>query len=110
MTRRGGALLENLHVTQAQQRRGIGSRLLALVAEAVCEQGLSTGLYLWVLAQNAHAQAFYHARGGKCVEMAGVPAPGGIPSRLNGNPSRLRYVWPDPSVLAFSRHNQDEPR
>lgn len=107
---RWGALLENLHVTQAAQCRGIGARLLALIAETVCERGQSMGLYLWVLKQNLNAQGFYQACGGKCVETAGVPAPGGVASRLNGTPTRLRYVWPDPSVLTSCRCNQDERR
>jgi GNAT superfamily N-acetyltransferase len=96
-----GALLDNLHVIHGHKRRGIGSRLLALTAAAV-ERSESNGLYLWVLEQNVDAQAFYQARGGKCVERAPVPAPGGVPSRLNGSPSALRYVWRDPSALGGS--------
>lgn len=94
-----GSLLDNLHVMQSYQRRGIGSRLLALMAQAVCAQASSQGLYLWAHERNTHAQAFYQACGGRCVEVAGVPAPGGIASRLNGQPTMARYVWPDPSVL-----------
>lgn len=92
-----GALLDNLHVVHGQKRRGIGSRLMTLTAESVLERG--TGLHLWVLEQNADARAFYEARGGRCVERALVPPPGGLPGRLNGSPVGLRYAWPDPSVL-----------
>lgn len=53
-----GALLDNLHVVSGQKRRGIGSRLLALTAQAVTEQAKGPGLYLWVLEQNIDAQAF----------------------------------------------------
>lgn len=91
-----GALLDNLHVTSGQKRRGIGSRLMALTAGAVLERG--TGFYLWVLEQNADARAFYEARGGRCVERAPVPPPGGVAGRLNGSPVALRYVWTDPAV------------
>jgi GNAT superfamily N-acetyltransferase len=94
-----GALLDNLHVAHGRKRGGIGSRLLALTAEAVIERPESTGLYLWVLEQNSDAQAFYRARGGQCVERSAVPPPGGIAGRLNGSPAGLRYVWPDPSML-----------
>lgn len=94
-----GSLLDNLHVAQSHQRRGIGSRLLALMAQAVCTRASSQVLYLWVHERNMHAQAFYRAHGGRCVEVAVVPAPGGIASRLNGQPSMARYVWLDPSAL-----------
>ena len=94
-----GALLDNLHVASGLKRRGIGSRLLALTAQAVIDRPPPTGLYLWVLEQNADAQAFYRARGGRCVERDLVPAPGGVQSRLKGSPAGLRYAWPDPGVL-----------
>jgi len=94
---RWGALVDNLHVVYAEKRRGVGSRLMTLAAEPVLERG--TGLYLWVLEQNLGARAFYEARGGKRVERALVPAPGGMTSRLNGTPFGLRYAWSDPAVL-----------
>lgn len=92
-----GALLDNLHVAHGHQRRGVGSQLLALTARAVIEGG--TGLYLWVLEQNLDAQAFYQARGGKRVGRALISPPGGVASRLNGSPTKLRYAWTDPTVL-----------
>ncbi|HEX3510288.1 MAG TPA: GNAT family N-acetyltransferase [Solirubrobacteraceae bacterium] len=95
-----GALLDNVHVAAARKRQGIGSRLLALTAAAVLERPAPTGLYLWVLEQNTAAQAFYGARGGRCVERAPVTPPGGVEDRLVGSPRKLRYVWPEPRVLA----------
>jgi len=95
---RWGALLDNLHVVPGEKRRGIGSRLLALTAEAVTGRG--TGLYLWVLEQNVDARAFYEARGGTCVGRAPVPPPGGNAGRLNGSPVGLRYAWPHPAVVS----------
>ena len=94
-----GALVDNLHVTHGLQRRGIGARLLTLIARAVVERTTSSGLYLWVLEQNTDAQAFYAARGGTCVGRELASAPGGDPRRLNGAPAKLRYAWPDPSTL-----------
>lgn len=94
---RWGALIDNLHVVYSEKRRGIGSRLLTLTAQSVLERG--TGVYLWVLEQNSDARAFYEARGGRCVERAPVPAPGGIAGRLNGTPFGLRYAWSDPAAL-----------
>lgn len=96
-----GALLDNLHVAEGHKRRGIGTRLLALTAHAVTERG--TGLYLWVLEQNVEAQAFYETCGARRVERALASPPGGVASRLNGTPVKLRYAWADPAVLLGMR-------
>jgi len=72
------------------------SRLLGFSAQAAVAR--RTGMYLWVLEQNADARAFYEARGGTCVERALVPPPSGDASRLNGSPFGLRYAWSDPAV------------
>ena len=94
-----GALLDNLHVADGHKRRGIASRLLALTAEALIGRPERTGLYLWVLEQNVDAQAFYLARGGRCVGRGLASPPGGIASRLAGSPAKLRYAWPELTVL-----------
>jgi GNAT superfamily N-acetyltransferase len=94
-----GAFIDNLHVLHGLKRQGIGTRLLALTGQAVLDWSPSSGLYLWVLEQNADARAFYAARGGACVTREEVPPPGGDASRLNGKPMGLRYAWPDPSKL-----------
>ncbi len=95
-----GALVDNLHVRSPLKRQGIGSRLLALTAQAVLEAAPSSGLYLWVLEQNKAAQQFYEACGGTRGDRSHVPPPGGDPANLNGTPSCFRYSWPDLSVLA----------
>jgi len=95
-----GAFLDNLHVAYTLKRQGIGTRLLALTAQAVVDWSPSSGLYLWVLEQNSAARAFYAARGGACVERHEVLPPGGDAGRLNGQPIGLTYAWPDPSKLA----------
>jgi ribosomal protein S18 acetylase RimI-like enzyme len=94
-----GALLDNLHVSCELKRLGVGTRLLSLTAQAVLDSAPGSGLYLWVLEQNAAAQAFYSARGGARVERRAVLSPGGDPTRLNGTQKALRYAWPDPSTL-----------
>jgi GNAT superfamily N-acetyltransferase len=94
-----GALLDNLHVAHGLKRHGVGTRLMSLTARAVLDQRPGSGLYLWVLEQNTSAQAFYDARGGRCVESGKVQPPGGDPARLNGRPRGLRYAWPDPAAL-----------
>src|SRR5438445_4676724 len=70
-----GALLDNLHVTDARRRTGIGTRLFEEIAGAVASRGGSDALYLWVLEQNTAAQAFYEGKGGRCVERALVDPP-----------------------------------
>jgi len=94
-----GALLDNLHVRWDVKRAGLGTVLMAQVARAVLDRPAPTGLYLWVLEQNAAAQAFYDSRGGRRRERALTEPPGGDPNRLNGDPAKLRYWWPDPSPL-----------
>lgn len=98
-----GAFLDNLHVAHGLKRQGVGTRLLALTAQAVLDWSPTSGLYLWVLEQNTDARAFYTARGGACVERGKVQPPGGNTSWLNGSPMNLRYAWPDPSELLASR-------
>lgn len=97
---RWGSRVDNLHVTHGRQRTGIGSALLARAAGAIVERATGKSMYLWVLEQNTAAQRFYRASGGTCVEKAMVPPPGGVPARLNGSPSRLRFTWPDAASLA----------
>src|SRR5262245_6469418 len=94
-----GALIDNLHVVFARKGGGIGTRLMAEAARAVIERSPGGGLYLWVLEPNVSGQAFYTARGGRCVERALATAPGGVPGRLQGAPGKFRYVWPDPAAL-----------
>jgi GNAT superfamily N-acetyltransferase len=92
---RWGSLVDNLHVTHARQRHGIGSALITRAAQAVIDVGTTRSMYLWVLEQNTAAQSFYAARGGRYAERALVHSPGGVPGRLNGRPAKLRYIWPD---------------
>jgi GNAT superfamily N-acetyltransferase len=98
-----GALLDNLHVSHPHQRHGIGSRLLVDSAATLIERRPGRGLYLWVLEQNVAGQAFYEACGGRRVERTMALPPGGVASRLNGSPAKLRYAWPDPAVLSRQR-------
>jgi ribosomal protein S18 acetylase RimI-like enzyme len=96
---RWGSLVDNLHVAHDRQRGGIGTRLLAHAARAVGERAGSDAMFLWVLRQNAAAQRFYAACGGRCVEASTVAPPGGDPARLNGTPGKLRIAWPTVAPL-----------
>lgn len=95
-----GSFVDNLHVSHDRMRAGIGTALLAHAAEAVVARATGRSMYLWVLEQNTAAQRFYRAVGGTCVEASPVPAPGGVPTRLNGTPNGLRFTWPDATLLA----------
>jgi GNAT superfamily N-acetyltransferase len=94
-----GSLVDNLHVVTDRHRTGIGRELMRRAGAAVVGQASSTKTYLWVLEQNARAQAFYAAIGGVCVERMAVDPPGGVPDRLNGAPNKLRIAWSDAAAL-----------
>ncbi|WP_063763821.1 GNAT family N-acetyltransferase [Actinoplanes subtropicus] len=96
---RWGSLVDNLHVSHAEHRSGIGSRLMGHAARAVLAGAGSPALYLWVLRQNTRAQAFYRASGGTPVETGIAAAPNGDPALLTGTPEKLRMSWPDATRL-----------
>jgi ribosomal protein S18 acetylase RimI-like enzyme len=88
-----GSLVDNLHVRHDRQRSGIGRTLMAAAAQYVVEAAIQPRMFLWVLQQNERAQRFYAAIGGRNVEEAVVPAPGGVAGRLVGAPRCYRFVW-----------------
>jgi ribosomal protein S18 acetylase RimI-like enzyme len=93
-----GALLDNLHVVHHLNGGGIGSRLMSETARRVIERRPGSCLYLWVLEQNAAAQAFYEARNGtRAGRRLGGPFPGG------GRAFTFRYAWPNPATLVTSQ-------
>jgi len=101
--RRWGSHVDNLHVTQAAQGSGIGSRLLDRVARDVIERRPASGIFLWVLEQNEAAKAFYIRRNGVLADREPSPAPAKDPRNLHGSPWRIRVTWPDPTALLTSR-------
>jgi ribosomal protein S18 acetylase RimI-like enzyme len=62
-----GTLLDNLHVRTDLHRSGIGRRLVTEIARWCFEHHPNAGLYLYVLAQNTNARAFYERLGGRDV-------------------------------------------
>ena len=94
-----GTLLDNLHVTYRLKRHGIGRRLLSEAARELVQRcPADRRFYLWVLAQNTAAQAFYAACGGTSVETTlRGPFPGG------GRALSHRIAWPDAAVLVSTR-------
>jgi GNAT superfamily N-acetyltransferase len=106
---RWGTLLDNLHVVHGWQRRGVGSALIVRAAQAVLDRARSDAMYLWVLEQNTAAQEFYAAHGGRAAERHLVEPPGGVPGRLAGRPTGLRYVWPDAREVLTTRGAAPRP-
>ena len=104
---RWGSLVDNLHITHGRQRTGVGRELLTQAAQAVDEQATNKSIYLWVQEQNSSAQLFYRAMGGACVERTLISPPGGVPSRLNGSPHKLRFTWPEASLLTDLHPDHD---
>jgi catechol 2,3-dioxygenase-like lactoylglutathione lyase family enzyme len=102
-----GALIDNLHVSFLNQRRGVGSRLLEAAAQAVLQQRQDCGLYLWVQEQNMAAQAFYLRSGGRIVERAPVPPPVGDRRNLDGTPFMLRVMWVNAHALLHAVGDAD---
>jgi ribosomal protein S18 acetylase RimI-like enzyme len=94
-----GSLIDNLHVAHHRQRTGLGATLLTHAAHAAAEQASNPALHLWVLEQNTAAQQFYKAMGGTLGQREPTSAPGGVPTRLNGTPHKLRITWPHASTL-----------
>jgi GNAT superfamily N-acetyltransferase len=85
---RWGTQVDNLHVRREQHRQGTGRRLLADVAGWCTPRYPESGLYLWVVEQNAPARAFYERLGGRAEDTSDWEPPGGGVVLLR------RYVWP----------------
>ena len=94
-----GALVDNLHVTHAAQRGGIGSLLLDRVARTTMERRPGSGIFLWVLEPNEAAQRFYVARGGALRDREPTTPPRGDPRNLAGAIRKIRVVWTDSTAL-----------
>ena len=88
-----GSFLNNIHVAQAVQGRGVGASLLHATAELCMRLYGEAGLYLWVVQSNTKAQAFYTRYGAKNSETDVWHAPGGTVAPL------FRFAWESPRVL-----------
>lgn len=89
-----GIYLDNLHVSATCQGAGLGKQLMARCARRTMEGWPGRPLFLYVLAGNAGARAFYRRLGGEESEPFDDTYPGGdflVPVR--------RVTWPDVSGL-----------
>ena len=82
-----GCLLENLHVSHAHQRTGLGTRLMAHAASWCANAHPDSGMYLWVLEPNFPAQRFYQRLGAVKVGQDVWSPPDG------GAVTKFRYAW-----------------
>lgn len=64
-----GAFIDNLHVAHGLKRHGIGTRLLALTAQAILDWSPSSGRYLWVPEQKQRCPRFLRSTG-RCLHRA----------------------------------------
>lgn len=96
-----GSFLNNIHVSQGSQGRGVGKLILNAVALACGEPG-TEGLYLWVLQSNTKAQGFYSRYGAQNTGTNIWEAPGGTIAPLFrfswGSVAELREATADPLI------------
>ncbi|HEY8173179.1 MAG TPA: GNAT family N-acetyltransferase [Dehalococcoidia bacterium] len=88
-----GSLIDNLHVAPGHKRRGIGARLMHAGALWLHEHYPKSGVYLWVLQDNAPARRFYERLGARDEGAVEHDMPGG------GSAFGCRYVWQSPQSL-----------
>ena len=82
-----GSFLDNLHVSPASKRSGIGSALMRDVAQWSLRSWPDRGMYLWVLESNTSAIRFYERIGGRRAGEGVWNPPDG------GEYRKLRYAW-----------------
>lgn len=86
-----GTLLDNLHVSLNTQGKGIGTRLIAALAEEIVQRNGENGFYLWVLNTNIAAIKYYEKIGGVAIET--------VESNDIGDKTflKIRYYWQNAS-------------
>lgn len=84
-----GTYLDNLHVSPGAKGKGIGTQLMANLAETLLEKNHRKGFYLWVLDTNYPAITFYDRVGGERFESVEADD---IGDQIF---SKTRYVWKD---------------
>lgn len=82
-----GTYLDNLHVSVQAKGRGIGTQLMAKLAEELISRKSNLGFYLWVLTTNTSAILFYEGLGGKPLETVEANDIG------DSTFFKTRYVW-----------------
>ena len=88
-----GTLLDNLHVVRGLKRHGIGTQLMANVAQWCAATYPGRPLYLFVFDRNFVARKFYERLGAVEIETVRWDALDGTIANL------LRYAWTDLTPL-----------
>jgi GNAT superfamily N-acetyltransferase len=102
-----GTLLDNMHVAQGLQGKGIGTSLIGAIAQWCTLTISHKGLFLWVLQSNVRAQRFYQGLGAVNTGTDVWAPPGG------GAVPRCRYAWLNVWLLSQNAHAERllaEPR
>lgn len=88
-----GNLIDNLHIDQAYQRKGLGRRLLSSGISSLSSDKAHRPLHLVVYEENASARSLYDSLEGQIVEKVERELE---PGRIH---FMLRYQWQDPKIL-----------
>lgn len=84
-----GSLIDNLHVSAAMQKSGIGKMLIKNAVNAIIEKALTQRMYLWVYEANSNARSAYERLGGTNFETLMKTGKDGTIART------CRYIWDD---------------
>lgn len=88
-----GNLIDNLHIDEAYQRKGLGRRLLSSGISSLPSNHAERPLHLVVYEENTGARSLYDSLGGRVVEKVERELE---PGRIH---VLLRYQWQDPEFL-----------
>lgn len=88
-----GSYIDNLHVSDAYLRRGVGRALMEHAARWLRNSYARSSIYLWVMQANSGARRFYEALGASDAGIRSRLDPGG------GSALNCRYVWRRPEDL-----------
>jgi len=88
-----GSFIDNLHVSGASKRGGIGSSLMSQAGAWLGLHYPGLGIYLWVLEVNSSARLFYEHLGAHNAGVSTMETHGGAIVRS------CRYTWPGAELL-----------
>ena len=88
-----GSFIDNLHVSDASKRNGVGSSLMRQAGAWLVSSYPDLGVYLLVLEVNAPARRFYERLGAENAGTSTVETHGGALVRS------CRYTWPRAELL-----------
>ena len=93
---RWGSFIDNLHVSAASRRTGIGAELMRQAGAWLARRHPELGVYLLVLEANASARRFYERLGARNAGVSTMETHGGAVVRS------CRYTWPSARALGPS--------